>query len=80
MRQQGLHGLLAAVHKLGNAGRQPGLFEDLKEPGTGRGSFLAWLQDETVAAGNGVRQEPKRNHPREIERRDGRDHAERLAE
>ena len=27
---------------------------------------------------DGVRQEPERNHPREIERNDGGDHAERL--
>src|SRR5205823_8915511 len=42
--------------------------------------LLRRLQDERVAASDGVGKEPERDHPREVEGRDDPDHADRLAE
>ena len=38
-----------------------------------------WLQDETVSAGDGIRQIPERNHRRKVEWRNSGDDADGLA-
>jgi hypothetical protein len=57
---------------------QAGLLEQVCEEHRRRRVFLAWLQDECVAARDGVRQHPQRNHGREVERGDAGHNAERL--
>ena len=56
------------------------LFEQLEDAHHRERHALRRLQYERVAGGNRVGQEPERNHRRKIERRDRRDHAERLAD
>ena len=59
---------------------RPGLLPQLGEPHRRRGVALAGLEHEGVAAGDRDREHPHRDHRREVERGDPRDHAERLAE
>ena len=56
------------------------LVDQVEDAGHGGRHFLAGLEDEAVAAGDGVGQEPERDHAGEVERRDGGDDAERLAQ
>ena len=51
-----------------------------KAAGHGERDALGRLEDEGVAAGNGVGQKPERDHRGEIEGNDGGDDAERLAD
>ena len=80
MIEQRIDGSLAAIDQIDHALGQPGLIEQFKGAAHGERHALRGLEDERVAAGDGVGQKPERNHAREIERRDGRDHAQRLAD
>ena len=59
--------------------RQPRLDQQLRQHQRHAGVALGRLQDEGVAAGDGGRELPHRDHGGEVERRDARDDAERLA-
>ena len=70
---------LAALHHADDAGRQARLGEQLDQAGAGQRRLLGGLEDERVAAGDGDRHHPQRDHRREIERRNADDDAERFA-
>src|SRR6185436_16687249 len=53
-----------------NALGDTGLLEQLSEENGAERYFLAWFQDEGIAAGQRERKHPQRDHRREIERRD----------
>ena len=78
--EDGVDGLLVAVHDLEHPGGQTGLEEQLGQAHRHRRIALGGLEDERVAAGQGRTGFPQRDHGREVERRDPRDHAERLAQ
>ena len=78
--QETVHGRLVALHDVEDAVRQTRLGGELGQPVGGRGVLLAGLEHEGVAAGDRQREHPHRHHGREVERRDARDHAERLAD
>ncbi|CDY79544.1 hypothetical protein BGLT_02326 [Caballeronia glathei] len=80
MREQRIDGGLVAVHHVEHALGQPGLSEQFREPDRRRRIALRRLQHERVAGGDRDREHPARHHHREIERRDARDDAERLAQ
>ncbi len=73
-------GFLVAVHDLEHARRQAGLEEQLGQPHRHRRVALGGLEDERVAARQRGAGLPQRDHRREVERGDARDHAERLAQ
>nr|WP_254801958.1 hypothetical protein [Kitasatospora sp. SUK 42] len=78
--QQAVHGHLVAVHDVEDAVRQAGLLpQSGQEVGRGR-VLLGGLHHDGVAGRDGDREEPHRHHGREVERRDDRDRAERLAD
>ena len=72
-------GDLVAIYDIEDAGRQPGLDEQFGNAHRHARVALGRLQDEGVAAGDGGRNLPQRDHGREVEGRDAGDHAERLA-
>ena len=77
--EDGVDRLLVAVDDVEDAGRQAGLDQQLGQHQRHAGVALGRLQDEGVAAGDGGRELPHRDHGREVERRDAGDDAERLA-
>ena len=70
---------LVAVDDVEHAGGKACLDEQLGYPERHAGVAFGRLQDEGVAAGDGRRDLPQRDHRREIERGDAGDDAERLA-
>ena len=73
--------LAAAVDEVDDAGREDLLLVDqLADPLGGSRIALRGLQQEGVAAGDRVGQEPERDHRREVERGDRGDHADGLAD
>ena len=77
--EDGVDRLLVAVDDVENAGRAARFDEQFAEAHRHAGVALGRLEDEGVAAGDGRRELPQRDHRREIERRDAGDDAERLA-
>ena len=71
---------LVAMDDVEDAVRQAGLLQQLTEIDRCGRVLLARLQDERVPARDRVREHPHRHHRREVERRDARHHAERLAD
>ena len=76
--EQGVHGVLAAVHQVQHAGGEAGLLGELEDLRHRHRGLLRRLQDQRVAAGDRVGQEPQRDHAGEVERRDDADDAHRL--
>ena len=72
--------LPAAVGHLNHAGGKPRFFEKRRYPVHRERRLLGRLHDHRVAAGERAGQEPERDHRREVERRDHRDHPDRLAD
>jgi len=77
--QQRVHRLLVALHHIEHAVRQAGLLEQVGDEERGRGVQRAGLEHKGVARGNGHREHPHGHHHREVEGRDARHHAQRLA-
>ncbi|MNO71058.1 hypothetical protein D3C76_619610 [compost metagenome] len=75
---QRVHGFLVAVHHVQHALRQTGFLEQFGDQQGRARVALGRLEDEGVAAGDGQRVHPQRNHRREVERGDAGDHADRL--
>ena len=78
--EQRVHRLLVAVDHIEDAGRQARFQKQFGQHQGHGGVALAGLQDEGVAAGDGGGEFPHGDHGGEIERRDARHHAERLAQ
>ena len=74
-----IDGFLVAVDDVENAFRQAGFDKQFGNPHRHGRIALGWLEDEGIAAGDRRRGFPKRDHRREIKRRDAGDDAERLA-
>jgi hypothetical protein len=72
-------GRLAPVDEVDDTGRDDTV-EELERPLCGEGILLRRLADEGVPARDGERQEPHRHHEGEVERRDSREDADRLAD
>ncbi len=70
MIEQGVDGGLAAVDEVDDAGGQAGFLDEFEKARRGEGHAVAGFQDDGVSGGDGVGQEPQRNHQREIEGRD----------
>ena len=68
------------MHDVEHAIGQAGFLEQLGKPDRRRRIALRRLQHERVAARDRDREHPARHHHREVERRDARDHAERLTQ
>ena len=71
--------LLVAVDDIEDAGRQARFEEQFGKPHRAGRIALRGLHDEGVAAGDGRRRFPQRDHGREVERRDAGGHTQRLA-
>ncbi len=77
--EDGVDGGLVAVDDVEDAVREAGFLEHFGEEDGGGGVALGGLEDEGVAAGDGEREHPERDHGGEVEGRDAGDDAERLA-
>ena len=77
--EDGVDGGLVAVDDVEDAVGEAGFLEHLGEEDGGGGVALGGLEDEGVAAGEGEREHPERDHGGEVEGRDAGDDAERLA-
>ncbi len=77
--EDGVDGLLVAVHDLEHAGRQAGLEEQLGQPQRHRGSRSLGLRMNALPHASAGPAFHKRDHRREVEGRDARDHTQRLA-
>jgi len=75
--EQRVHRVHAPVDELDDAVREAGLVDEFEDLLGDQRVLLTGLEDEAVPGGDSVREEPERNHPREVERRDGSEHAER---
>ncbi len=80
MIEERIDGDLGAVHQIHHALGNTALLQQFEGVFHGQGHALRRLYDKRVAAGDRVRQEPERNHAREIEWDDGGNHAQRLAD
>ena len=80
MIENRVHRLASAVHQLDHARREARGFDQVKELPRGQRHALGGFQDEAVSGRHRVGQKPERDHAREVERRDGRHHAQRLAD
>jgi hypothetical protein len=78
--QDRVHRFGVAVDDGEDAVGQSGLLPQPGQEQRGRRVLLARLEDEGVAAGDRRRAHPQWNHRREVERRDARDDADRLAD
>ncbi len=78
MRQEGIDRDGITVHDVDDAVGHARLLGQLSQKQRRRGVLLRWLQDEGVAARDGVGQHPERDHHREVERGDAGDHAQRF--
>jgi hypothetical protein len=80
MIQDPIHDDLVSLHDLEDAVRKAGVAEGLREHQRRGGVLLGGLEDEAVAGRHRRRAHPHRDHRGEVERRDPRDHAERLTD
>jgi hypothetical protein len=80
VHQQRVHGLLVALHHVEHAVGQTRLLEQVGDHQAGAGVDGAGLEHKGVARSNRHREHPHRHHHREVERRDARHHAQRLAQ
>ena len=78
--EQRIHRFLVAVDDVQHAGRRPGLDRQLGEPQAAGRILLRGFQHEGVAAGQGHRIHPHRDHGRKVEGRDAGAYAQRLAD
>ena len=78
--EQPVDGLLVAVDDVEHARRQAGVRERLGDEDRRGRVLLARLEHDGVAGRDRDGHEPQRHHRREVERRDDRDDAERLAD
>ncbi len=76
--EDAIDGDLVAVDDVEAAVGKPGLLQQVADQHAGRGILLARLEDEGVAAREGVGEHPHRHHAREVERGDAGHDAERL--
>ena len=79
MGQDGVDRRLVAVDDVEHAGRRSGLHHQLGQTDRHGRIPLGGLEDEGVADSNGDTEHPHRDHGREVERGDARNHAQRLA-
>ncbi len=70
----------SAVDEIYDSFGQAGFFQKLEGAMHGEGNALRRLQDESIAARDGIGQKPVRDHRRKIEGHDGGDDAEGLAD
>ena len=77
MAKDGVNGGLVAVDEVEHTVGEAGLVDQFGEEHCGGRILLAGLQDEGVAAAEGVGDHPERHHCREVERGDAGDDAER---
>jgi hypothetical protein len=80
MIEQGVDDLPASVHQIQDSRRQPHGIDELEHFLHRHRYALRRLHHDRVPARNRIGDEPERNHPREIERRDHRTDAKRLAD
>ncbi|ERJ33975.1 hypothetical protein L810_3640 [Burkholderia sp. AU4i] len=80
VRAEAVDHRLAAVHDVQHALRHAGLDREFDELHRRQRVLLRRLQHERVAADDRHREHPQRDHPGEVERRDARAHADRLAQ
>ena len=78
--EDGVDGDLVALDHVEHAVGQARLLEQFGQVEGGRWILLGWLQDEAITAGDRVGEHPHGHHHGEVERRDARDDAERLAD
>ncbi len=80
MFEEAIDGDAISLNDVEDSVGKAGLLHEFGQEERGAGVFLGWLQDEGVAAGDGVGEHPERHHGGEVERGDAGDDAERLAE
>ena len=80
MLEQRVDRLVIALHDIEHAGRQARALGELGEQQRRARIALARFEHERVPARDRDRKHPQRHHRREVERRDARAHAERLAQ
>src|ERR671922_848118 len=64
---ESVHGIAAAINEIHDAFWQAGFLEQLERAAHRKGNALGRFQDERVAAGDGVRQEPVSDHRGKVE-------------
>src|SRR5687768_6716765 len=80
MVEEGVDGFARAIDEVEHAGGEAGFVDELEDLGEGDGDLLGRLDDEGVAAGDGVGEEPEGDHRGEVERADGGEDAQRGAD
>jgi len=80
MGEQGVHDFASAVNDIQDTLGQAGLLQQLHDFNGSERNFLAGLEDEGIATGDGNGIHPQGHHGGEIKRRDAHAHAERLAD
>src|SRR6202040_2586154 len=65
--EQGIDGLFAAVYQAEHTRGQTQLIDQLKHPAHRHWYLLRRLENETIAAGNGIGHEPQGNHAGKVE-------------
>ncbi len=78
MIDQRIDSNLASIDQIGHAFGQSRLLQQFESEFHGERHALRGLDDQSVPAGNRVRQKPERDHARKIKCRDRRHHAQRL--
>ncbi|MNX85344.1 hypothetical protein D3C86_1171790 [compost metagenome] len=78
--QDGVDGTLVTVDDVEDTGRKTGFDHQFGKADRQRRIAFRWLQDEGVAAGNRRGEHPHRDHAGEVEGRDARADADRLAD
>ncbi len=79
MFQNGVYCHLVTVNDVQHTGRRSGLHHQFSQTHRQGRITLGRLQDEGIAHGDRHTEHPHRNHAREVERRNARHHAQRLA-
>ena len=79
-RQERVNRLLAAVDQIQDTFRELCFLEQLEHTRHRAWDLLGRLDDVRVAAGDGIREKPERDHDGEIERRDARPDPQWLAD
>ena len=79
MRKQPFDRLFGALDQVEHALRKASLLEELSQPDRAQRRALRGLEDEGVAGDHGQREHPERDHHREVEGRDPRTDADRVA-
>src|SRR5215831_9445834 len=80
MIEQRIDRNFAAVHQVDHALRNAGFFQQFEGKLHGERDAFRRLDDQRVPTGDGIRQEPERNHPWKIKRSHGSDYAEWLTD